>query len=34
MKKKNAIGIPPSSPELTAGAIYFVFQLTLLPRFP
>ena len=33
MRKRNAIGISPSSPELTAGAIYFVFQLVLLPRF-
>ena len=33
MRKRNAIGISPSASELTAGAIYFVFQLALLPRF-
>ena len=33
MRKRNAIGISPSASELTAGAIYFVFQLTLLFRF-
>lgn len=33
MRKKNVIGITPSSSELTAGGVYFIFQLVLLPRF-